>query len=67
MLDKAIEHGKEFRRQFRNRGVHDMSLSYKGSRAYQQNRDTRLYRKRKQEQRAKDFAEIDEEFDADFK
>lgn len=59
MLDKAIEHGKEHRKQYRGSKAIDKTCRNHGSDDWE--KDNRLYRANRLEEKAKQDAEIVEE------
>lgn len=59
MLDKAIEHGKEHRKQYRGSKAVDKTCRNHGSDDWE--KDNRLYRANKLEEKAKQDIEIVEE------
>lgn len=58
-LDKAIEHGKEYRKPYRGSKACDKTCRNHGSDDWE--KDNRLYRANKLEEKAKQDAEIVEE------
>ena len=59
MLDKAIEHGKEHRKQYRGSKAFDRTCRNHGSDDWE--KDNRLYRANRLEEKAKQDIEIAEE------